>query len=1235
MAKKVDIKKMTVGAQFKHSLDALMETLNQTDPHYVRCIKPNDEKKPFAFNTRRTVQQLRACGVLETIRISAAGYPSRWAYPEFQHRYRLLQPRGAKLAEDVPTACRQILEPLIADTDKFQFGKTKIFFRAGQVAYLEKLRSTKMRTSMITIQAHVRGFLQQRRYARLRQATIALQTYGRGLLARRLAQSLRETAATIRIQACVRGWLAKHAYNKQRRAIVTIQRFARGMFGRRQFLAAVKSHSAVRLQSFMRMWLARTRYLKHRKAAIAFQCAWRMRTAKAELKQLKTEARSVAGIKARNTGLEKKIIELQQTMDRRVREAKEQQATALEALQAKLDAVTATGSQASQVSADEIAELQRENAELKQALAEANQGRSAAEEELTSLKSQSSKTIEDLEAKAAEMTQRLAAEQDSASEHVSTSQELAQLKTAHAQSLRDLEEEQSAHQMKIKTIMDLESQVADLEAQVLKAEQAVLQSAHAARALASRQSSDETLQTPEPFAQRTDEYIEVNGDDADRSEQAFQSSSNVQKPQATPARSSADEALLKQLRSDLQSTNVRCKQLETQIDHYKAEAQEAVATAERLRKEHKDLFAGASSTTPSSNNEDTAQDLEQARTDIARLQLANTKLLDKATELEKAKVIAEARLARLGGGADPEGLQREIESLKQQVHEYQADIETMVPVAQLEEAEQEKLELNRLLEQLQADYDSFMNRENMLDLAKAKTTLQEQNHQLIEDLDKAKKAMAEAQEEARLANEAVTDLEDEKRAIIQHKNNLEQALSKKLSSDQPGTAVDGNLLQEEVRVLIDENLAMREQVEVLEDALKAARNGRTSSTSSPRGKPTSPRSRTASRPHTADADKPATAQAPPQPQYKGMLKFQEKDIQRLVSALVIKIKPEVVAKGQPHLPAHLLFMCVLYADAQANGAMLQGLLTKTMRSLKAVVTQSSTNLTRLAFWLANGFRLLTNMKQFSGDPQFPNRDDPSSRSLQTFDLMEYRRVLSDLLVQIYHTVVKHVEVKLTPMIVPGLLEYESLPGADSMPSKGRGQAPATINDIFALLSEVHISLVAQNVEPRVVQSVFRQVYYNMNAVMVNTLLLRKDLAKLTKGMQVRYNITKLEEWARTHKLEPICGVLSEAVQITQLLQCPKNSPDNAETILETCTDLNPLQIQKILQMYSPEEYEDRVPASLLRAVSDKQNQAASEAKLLLDTKHIFPVTFPFSPCSPRFPSMSISSELGLNFVEKI
>lgn len=43
-------------------LQALMDTLNSTEPHYIRCVKPNNLLKPSIFENINVIQQLR-CGV--------------------------------------------------------------------------------------------------------------------------------------------------------------------------------------------------------------------------------------------------------------------------------------------------------------------------------------------------------------------------------------------------------------------------------------------------------------------------------------------------------------------------------------------------------------------------------------------------------------------------------------------------------------------------------------------------------------------------------------------------------------------------------------------------------------------------------------------------------------------------------------------------------------------------------------------------------------------------------------------------------------------------------------------------------------------------------------------------------------------------------------------------------------------------------------------------------------------
>nr|XP_014347792.1 PREDICTED: unconventional myosin-Vb [Latimeria chalumnae] len=309
----------TVGHQFRNSLHLLMETLNATTPHYVRCVKPNDEKLPFSFDPKRAVQQLRACGVLETIRISAAGYPSRWTYPDFFNRYRVLMKKKAIVQNDKKLTCRNLLENLIKDPDKFQFGRTKIFFRAGQVAYLEKLRADKFRAATIMIQKTVRGWLQRVKYRRMRKAAITIQRYMRGHLARRLAEHLRRTRAAIIFQKQFRMLLDQRAYTAIRQATITIQAFTRGMYIRRAYQKILRQHKATVIQKYVRRWIALWKFRRSRRAAVTIQCYFRRMKAKRELKQLKIEARSAEHYKKLNLGMENKIVQLQRKVNEQVR----------------------------------------------------------------------------------------------------------------------------------------------------------------------------------------------------------------------------------------------------------------------------------------------------------------------------------------------------------------------------------------------------------------------------------------------------------------------------------------------------------------------------------------------------------------------------------------------------------------------------------------------------------------------------------------------------------------------------------------------------------------------------------------------------------------------------------------------------------------------------------------------------------------------------------------------------
>lgn len=85
--------------------------------------------------------------------------------------------------------CRRALPELIPDQDQYCFGKTKVFFRAGQVALLERLRAERLRGAAVIIQSRVRGWLARVRFIRLQLAAVTIQKYCRGALARRWVEA--------------------------------------------------------------------------------------------------------------------------------------------------------------------------------------------------------------------------------------------------------------------------------------------------------------------------------------------------------------------------------------------------------------------------------------------------------------------------------------------------------------------------------------------------------------------------------------------------------------------------------------------------------------------------------------------------------------------------------------------------------------------------------------------------------------------------------------------------------------------------------------------------------------------------------------------------------------------------------------------------------------------------------------------------------------------------------------
>lgn len=225
----------SVGSQFKLQLVELLATIEQTSPHYIRCLKPNDMAKPDVFNAERVLQQLRCSGVVEAIRVSRAGFPIRILNDDFVFRFRvLLQEENPECS--VHDIVRATL-PLIRDKLKLpesntedsiklqcaktgiQLGTTKLFFKQNAFDALEEFRVGKVRKYQEKIHYFTLTNFKRLHYNRMRTSVICLQYCLRSKVKKRKAtrqiEVQKRLVTAVILQSLVRGYLQRIKYSQQ------------------------------------------------------------------------------------------------------------------------------------------------------------------------------------------------------------------------------------------------------------------------------------------------------------------------------------------------------------------------------------------------------------------------------------------------------------------------------------------------------------------------------------------------------------------------------------------------------------------------------------------------------------------------------------------------------------------------------------------------------------------------------------------------------------------------------------------------------------------------------------------------------------------------------------------------------------------------------------------------------------------------------------------------------------
>uniref|UniRef100_A0A673XQR7 Myosin VA n=1 Tax=Salmo trutta TaxID=8032 RepID=A0A673XQR7_SALTR len=1182
--------KKTVGCQFRNSLAMLMETLNATTPHYVRCIKPNDLKFPFTFDPKRAVQQLRACGVLETIRISAAGFPSRWTYQEFFSRYRVLMKQKDVLS-DRRLTCRNVLEKLVQDQDKYQFGKTKIFFRAGQVAYLEKLRADKLRKACVRIQKTIRCWLVRKKYLRKKHAAITIQRYTRGHQAR--WSYMRRTLAAITIQKFQRMCVQRKLYLQKQAAALVMQTILRAYMARQKYQGLLRNHKAVFIQKHVRGWLARQRYKRSLRAIVYLQCCIRRMKAKKELKKLKIEARSVEHFKKLNVGMENKIMQLQRKLDE---QAKDNRVTS-----ERLNSLETSHAVESEKLKVEVSKLKGIEEEAKN---NANRVTSLLEElerlrkELTTTQKEK-KTIEDwatkyrdeMEKMVAELKQQnglLKTEKDDLNRMIKEqSQQMTEKMTRalveETQQLEsDLNEERSRYQNLLTEHLRLEERYDDLKEEI-------------------------TLSSvPKPGHRRTDSTHSSNGSECTYNSEFAESEESSRHGEVSgDVTRGMDTSLTLKLQKRVTELEQEKSSLRNELENKEEQFQRA-----RVR-EHK-KSRGAELEYESLKRQELDSENKKLKHDLTAMRqslLGNAgagagapgsppykvlmdQLNSSCEELEVRK--EEVLILRSQLVSQKEAMQHK-ETMTEPVH-YAEDVHKMKDSGAITQAYLGLKETNRYISlslslSLSLSFSLLLSLPLPLSPSLCISTLScflSLTHTLSLSLPLCLLSVSP------LSLDLMEQLEKQDKTIRKLKKQL-KVFSKKIGEMGAGhveTISPGQMVEETVRPV---NIPRREK------------------------------------------------------DFQGMLEYKKEDELKLVKNLILELKPRGVAVNLiPGLPAYILFMCLRHADYVNDDQKVRTLLTSTINSIKKILKKRGDDFETVSFWLSNTCRFLHCLKQYSGDESFMKHNTPKQNDhcLSNFDLAEYRQVLSDLAIQIYQQLIKCMESILQPMIVSGMLEHETIQGVSGVKPTGLRKRTSSIADegtytlesILRQLSAFHSTMCQHGTDPELIKQVVKQQFYIIGAVTLNNLLLRKDMCSWSKGMQIRYNVSQLEEWLRDKSLM-LCGAketLEPLIQAAQLLQVKKKTDEDAEAICSMCNSLSTSQIVKVLNLYTPvNEFEERVSVTFIRTIQTRLRDRCETPQLLMDTKIIYPVTFPFNPSSLALETIQIPGSLNLAFLTRV
>ncbi|KAI8609026.1 DIL domain-containing protein, partial [Chytriomyces sp. MP71] len=205
--------------------------------------------------------------------------------------------------------------------------------------------------------------------------------------------------------------------------------------------------------------------------------------------------------------------------------------------------------------------------------------------------------------------------------------------------------------------------------------------------------------------------------------------------------------------------------------------------------------------------------------------------------------------------------------------------------------------------------------------------------------------------------------------------------------------------------------------------------------------------------------------------------------------------------------------------------------------------------------------------------------------------------------------IKELKKRLANMIVPAVIENQSLPGYICKQSggiwgkwgaKSATTSQFTIEQLLNFLSKLSKTMRCYYMEDSMTRQILTELLRVIGVSAFNHILVRKNFCTWKRGVQIQYNVSRLEEWCTTHGIAEATLHLQQLLQAAKLLTLNKTSPQDIETIFDVCFLLNPTQIKKLLSLYYAADFDSPLSPELLKIVANRALLNEKSDTLLLD-----------------------------------